>query len=172
VLLISLSLTITNLGTLNFIFYFRRYGVSFKSASVTEKYGCTFWCSQHEFVKDRKGHIDSSSDDEPVVVKPEFINPHSCNMKMRLSRKKGGYSFKSSASFLSHVHPLHNKEAYIAQSVQLPVSSDWKATARNSLEEILRNATSTADVMLVFASLRKLYHILNIRTKQWSVVCC
>jgi hypothetical protein len=141
--------------------------VFFKSASVTEKYGSTFWCNQHEFVKDRRpAHIDSTDDeDNPVLLKPEVINPNSCSMKMRLSRKKGGgFSFKSSSCVMSHVHPLSNKEAFIGKVVSLPVYSDWKLTARKTLEDIISNATSTADVMLIFASLRKLCYILNIRS--------
>ena len=84
-------------------------------------------------------------------------------MRMRLSRVKGttNVRFKSSASKLSHPHLLEHKEGPFFREVPIVVDKDQEVSINKFMRCIKQSIKSTADLMLVYNSLRRLCHVLG-----------
>ncbi len=150
--------------------HIRKYGVAFKSASVSEKYGATLWCSLHQFAKKRKtcGADDSgdegTSSSEEESMENQVIDLESCNMRMRLSPVKGqnSYRFKPLASRLDHHHSLEHKEGVFYKTLSITVEKDHNVSIDKFVAAIKRRTRSTADLMIVYNTLRRLCHTLGV----------
>jgi len=154
--------------------------VTFKSASASKKYGCTYWCSVHQFSKqikapeppkkgdkvagEGKDSEEDESDGSDGSEDSNIIDLDSCTMRMRLGRVKGtdSFRFKSSASKLRHHHLLENKEVPFFREISISVGKDRDESIERYLRAIKGRIRSTADIMLVYNALRRLCHVLGV----------